>query len=75
MPALPPCSGWRSVYDRSMSLLEEFQWRGMVYDTTEGLADVLAAGALTAYIGFDPTAAIPASATTRIASELAPPGR
>lgn len=41
----------------SMSLLEEFQWRGMVYDTTEGLADVLAAGALTAYIGFDPTAA------------------
>src|SRR5439155_14250197 len=31
-------------------------WRGMVYDATEGLADLLARDRVTAYIGFDPTA-------------------
>lgn len=40
-----------------MDLLDDFQWRGMVYDTTEGLAEALSTGKLTAYIGFDPTAA------------------
>jgi tyrosyl-tRNA synthetase len=40
-----------------MSLLEDFQWREMVYDTTEGLAEALTAGKMTGYIGFDPTAA------------------
>lgn len=40
-----------------MTLLDDFQWRGMVYDTTEGLGEALAAGKVTAYIGFDPTAA------------------
>jgi tyrosyl-tRNA synthetase len=39
------------------NLYDEFQWRGMVYDATEGLADVLAKERVTAYIGFDPTAA------------------
>src|SRR3954468_745358 len=38
------------------TLLDEFAWRGMVYDATEGLADVLARERVTAYIGFDPTA-------------------
>src|SRR6187431_13373 len=38
------------------TLLEEFTWRGMVYDVTEGLSDVLDKDRLTAYIGFDPTA-------------------
>ena len=38
------------------SLFEEFTWRGMVYDATDGLADVLAKERVTAYIGFDPTA-------------------
>jgi len=38
------------------TLLDEFSWRGMVYDATEGLAEVLAKDRVTAYIGFDPTA-------------------
>src|SRR5918995_3792268 len=40
-----------------MGLVEELQWRGMVAETTEGLADVLKREKVTAYIGFDPTAA------------------
>lgn len=39
------------------SLLEELSWRGMVYQHTDGLADALATGSLSAYAGFDPTAA------------------
>ncbi len=39
-----------------MSFLDEFQWRGMVYDTTEGLPEVVWRERITAYIGFDPTA-------------------
>jgi tyrosyl-tRNA synthetase len=39
-----------------MTVREEFEWRGVWYDATEGAADALAAGPLTAYIGFDPTA-------------------
>jgi len=35
---------------------EELAWREMVYDATEGLRDALAAGPITGYIGFDPTA-------------------
>ena len=38
------------------NLYDEFTWRGMVYDATEGLKDVFAAERVTAYIGFDPTA-------------------
>jgi tyrosyl-tRNA synthetase len=37
-------------------LYEELSWRGMVSEATEGLRDALAAGPVTAYIGFDPTA-------------------
>ena len=40
-----------------MDLFGEFEWRGLVYDATEGLRDVLAREKLTSYIGFDPTAA------------------
>lgn len=36
--------------------LDELKWRGLVYDTTEGLAEVLLRDRVTAYIGFDPTA-------------------
>jgi tyrosyl-tRNA synthetase len=39
-----------------MDLYQEFEWREMVYDATEGLHDALAAGPVTGYIGFDPTA-------------------
>jgi len=38
------------------SLYDEFAWRGMIYDATEGLADVFEKERVTAYIGFDPTA-------------------
>src|SRR2546428_11874566 len=38
------------------NLYDELQWRGMVYDATEGLADAFAKERVTACIGFDPTA-------------------
>jgi tyrosyl-tRNA synthetase len=38
-----------------LTLFEEFQWRGLVYDSTDGVRDALAAGPLTAYSGIDPT--------------------
>ena len=37
-------------------LFSELQWRGLVYDSTEGLRDVLANRTLTLYAGFDATA-------------------
>ena len=40
-----------------MDLFEELSWRGLVYDTTEGLREAIRAATLTGYIGFDPTAA------------------
>jgi tyrosyl-tRNA synthetase len=39
-----------------MNLFDELQWRGMVYDATEGLSGLFARERVTAYIGFDPTA-------------------
>jgi len=39
-----------------MNFLEELEWRGMLKDSTPGVAEALAAGKLTGYIGFDPTA-------------------
>ena len=38
------------------NLYDEFVWRGLVYDATEGLAELFANESVTAYIGFDPTA-------------------
>ncbi len=35
---------------------QDFQWRGMVYEGTEGVGAVLARDKVTCYIGFDPTA-------------------
>jgi tyrosyl-tRNA synthetase len=40
-----------------MGLFQELQWRGMLYHSTDGLAELLDAERVTAYIGFDPTAA------------------
>src|SRR5882757_307293 len=54
-----PSEGWAPSYSSSFimdNLLSELEWRGLVYDATEGLADVLAKEQVTAYIGFDPTA-------------------
>jgi len=39
-----------------MNLFDELQWRGMVYDSTEGLRELFATNRVTAYIGFDSTA-------------------
>jgi tyrosyl-tRNA synthetase len=41
---------------RSHALLDELEWRGLLYQRTEGVADALADGQLSGYIGFDPTA-------------------
>ncbi len=40
----------------SSNVFDEFKWRGLVYDFTEGLPETLAAEKVTVYIGFDPTA-------------------
>ena len=40
-----------------MNLFDEFKWRGMLHEATLDLRDVLAKEKLTAYIGFDPSAA------------------
>ena len=40
-----------------MSILEEYRWRGTLQDSTEGAEAALTEGPVTAYIGFDPTAA------------------
>jgi tyrosyl-tRNA synthetase len=37
-------------------LLDDLAWRGLLHQTTEGLAEHLAAGPVRAYCGFDPTA-------------------
>src|SRR5687768_724317 len=37
------------------SLLEELTWRGLVHQHTDGLADALKSGGVSAYAGFDPT--------------------
>ena len=37
------------------NVFDEFQWRGLVYDATEELPELLAREKVTAYIGFDPT--------------------
>jgi tyrosyl-tRNA synthetase len=39
-----------------MTVFDEFQWRGMFSDATDGAKDALATEKVTAYIGFDPTA-------------------
>ena len=39
-----------------MTLFDELEWRGMVYDSTDGTREWLARDSVTAYIGFDPTA-------------------
>jgi len=40
-----------------MNIYEEFEWRGMLYDASDGVREALLKESLTAYIGFDPTAA------------------
>jgi tyrosyl-tRNA synthetase len=40
-----------------MNVFDEFQWRNLVYDSTEGLRDTMASEKISGYIGFDPSAA------------------
>src|SRR3954471_5111883 len=40
---------------QTTEVLEELQWRGLVYQHTDGVPPALAAGPISAYIGFDPT--------------------
>lgn len=40
-----------------MHLLEEYRWRRMLHDATEGAEEALEGGGESAYVGFDPTAA------------------
>jgi tyrosyl-tRNA synthetase len=46
----------RSGGAKPLGLLEELQWRALLYDASEGLREALAAGPISGYIGFDPTA-------------------
>src|SRR6185503_12638252 len=46
----------RTTREGTGSLLDELSWRGMVYQHTDGLADALATGEVSGYVGFDPTA-------------------
>ncbi|MFL5578481.1 MAG: tyrosine--tRNA ligase [Gemmatimonadaceae bacterium] len=39
-----------------IDFIDELAWRGMYYQSTEGAAEALAAGPVTGYCGFDPTA-------------------
>ncbi len=39
------------------NLLDEYRWRGMLHDATEGAEAAFAEGPQKAYVGFDPTAA------------------
>lgn len=39
------------------NLIEELQWRGLLFDKMPGIEDHLQKGMVTGYIGFDPTAA------------------
>src|SRR5688572_5864850 len=40
---------------QTTEVLDELRWRGLVYQHTDGVPDALAAGPVSAYIGFDPT--------------------
>jgi tyrosyl-tRNA synthetase len=40
-----------------MNLFDEYEWRGMLYEATPELREMLAKEKVTAYIGFDPSAA------------------
>src|SRR5438132_862162 len=56
-----PVLVWFAIMARSqfteMNLFDEFQWRGMLHEATPDLRGVLEKEKLTAYIGFDPSAA------------------
>ena len=40
----------------AIDFLHELRWRGLLHEATPGVGELLAAGPVTGYIGFDPTA-------------------
>jgi len=56
-PSSHPDTGAQQHAAARTGVLEELAWRGLLYQQTEGAAAALAAGPVTAYCGFDPTAA------------------
>ena len=41
---------------RTHALLDELDWRGLLYQNTEDVAEALSGDPISGYIGFDPTA-------------------
>src|SRR3569833_3949504 len=41
---------------RSHALLDDLKWRGLLYQHTDEVGDLLSSGPTSGYIGFDPTA-------------------
>ena len=39
-----------------MNIVDEFEWRGMLYDASDGAREMFERERVTAYVGFDPTA-------------------
>ncbi len=56
-PGFSPASSHALLHNEQMDFLSDLRWRGMLSETTEGLSEALARESVTAYIGFDPTAA------------------
>src|SRR5438034_6192923 len=54
---MPPPSYNTHEMSNLDDLFGEFEWRGQVANATEGARELLAGDKVTAYIGFDPTAA------------------
>src|ERR671924_2142584 len=44
------------MVSRHKSIFDELEWRGLVYQYTEGLKESLAGGPVSGYAGFDPSA-------------------
>ena len=40
---------------QTTGVLDELEWRGLVYQRTDGVPELLAKEGASAYIGFDPT--------------------
>jgi tyrosyl-tRNA synthetase len=49
-------TGNRVAHSEMPGLLRDLSWRGLLHDQTPALAERLAKGPITAYVGFDPTA-------------------
>ncbi len=52
----PEQSSEERTPETKSDVLNELEWRGLIYDYTEGLPDLLATRKVTLYTGFDPTA-------------------